>query len=193
MALRNAILAMLLDGESSGYDLAKGFNASVANFWTATPQQLYRELDKMESQGLVAARIVEQERRPNKRLFSLTDAGATELAEFTTRVPKPTAIRDELLVQIQAVEAGDDGRIRRAVADRMAAAETKLKRFERLRDRLLGESTEAEFFATAPRVGPYLTLARGIAFEQENIRWCEQVLAVLDRRETAGFGGERLD
>ncbi|WP_410649731.1 PadR family transcriptional regulator [Amycolatopsis sp. cmx-4-54] len=183
MALRNAILATLLDGEFSGYDLAKSFNASVANFWTATPQQLYRELDKMESQGLVAARVVEQRRRPTKRLFSLTDAGAAELAEFTTRAPKPTAIRDELLVQVQALEAGDDKEVRRAVADRMAIAETKLKRFERLRERLLGESAEVEFLATAPRVGPYLTLARGIAFEQENIRWCEKVLAVLDRRD----------
>ncbi|QXV57906.1 PadR family transcriptional regulator [Amycolatopsis sp. TNS106] len=183
MALRNAILATLLDGESSGYDLAKSFNASVANFWTATPQQLYRELDKMESQGLVAARVVEQRRRPTKRLFSLTDAGAAELAEFTTRAPKPTAIRDELLVQVQAIEAGDDKEVRRAVADRMAIAETKLKQFERLRERLLGESAEADFLATAPRVGPYLTLARGIAFEQENIRWCEKVLAALDRRD----------
>ncbi|KZB79311.1 PadR family transcriptional regulator [Amycolatopsis regifaucium] len=182
MALRNAILAMLLEGESSGYDLAKSFKASVANFWTATPQQLYRELDKMESQGLVAARVVEQGRRPNKRLFSLTDAGAAELADFTTRAPKPTAIRDELLVQIQAVEAGDDEAIRRAVVDRMATAETKLNRFERLRERLLGDATEPDFLATAPRVGPYLTLARGISFEQGNIRWCEQVLAVLDQR-----------
>ncbi|WP_410578452.1 PadR family transcriptional regulator [Amycolatopsis sp. lyj-108] len=192
MALRNAILATLLDGEFSGYDLAKSFNASVANFWTATPQQLYRELDKMEAQGLVTARVVEQQRRPNKRLFSLTDAGAAELAGFTTRAPKPTAIRDELLVQIQGVEAGDGKAVRRAVADRMAVAETKLKRFERLRERLLGGATEAEFLATAPRVGPYLTLARGMAFEQENIRWCAQVLAVLDRRATANDGGERL-
>ncbi|WP_410661812.1 PadR family transcriptional regulator [Amycolatopsis sp. lyj-112] len=186
MALRNAILAMLLEGESSGYDLAKSFNASVANFWTTTPQQLYRELDKMESQGLVTARVVEQLRRPNKRLFSLTDTGAAELAEFTTRAPKPTAIRDELLVQVQAIEAGDGDAIRRAVADRMATAETKLKRFERLRERLLGEAGEADFLTTAPRVGPYLTLARGITFEQENIRWCEQVLDVLDRRAATG-------
>ncbi|WP_037306156.1 PadR family transcriptional regulator [Amycolatopsis orientalis] len=185
MALRNAILAMLLEGESSGYDLAKSFNASVANFWTATPQQLYRELDKMESQGLVTARVVEQRRRPNKRLFALTAAGEAELAGFTTRTPKPTAIRDELLVQIQAVEAGDDEAVRRAVAGRMAAAETKLKRFERLRERLLGESAEPEFLATAARVGPYLTLARGIAFEEENIRWCERVLAVLEQRAAA--------
>ena len=40
-------MAALLEGEASGYDLAKGFDASVANFWAATPQQLYRELDRM--------------------------------------------------------------------------------------------------------------------------------------------------
>ena len=47
MSLRDAVLAALLEGESSGYDLAKAFDASVANFWMATPQQLYRELDRL--------------------------------------------------------------------------------------------------------------------------------------------------
>ena len=75
MSLRDAVLAALLEGESSGYDLAKGFDASVANFWMATPQQLYRELERLAEQGLIQARIVHQERRPNKRMFSLTEAG----------------------------------------------------------------------------------------------------------------------
>ena len=64
MSLRDAVLAALLEGESSGYDLAKGFDASVANFWMATPQQLYRELERLAEQGLIEARIVDQERRP---------------------------------------------------------------------------------------------------------------------------------
>jgi DNA-binding PadR family transcriptional regulator len=181
MALRDAILAALLEGESSGYDLAKEFDASVANFWTATPQQLYRELEKMAEQGLVAARVVAQERRPDKRLFSLTDAGRAELHEYTTRQPKPTAVRDELLVQVQSVEAGDADAVRKAIAARRATAETKLNRYERLRDRLLDGKPEAEFLATAARIGPYLTLARGIAFEQENIRWCSFALKALTR------------
>ena len=49
MALRHAVLAALLEGEASGYQLAKRFDVSVANFWSATPQQLYRELERMES------------------------------------------------------------------------------------------------------------------------------------------------
>jgi len=47
MALRHAVLAALLEGEASGYQLAKRFDVSVANFWSATPQQLYRELDRL--------------------------------------------------------------------------------------------------------------------------------------------------
>ena len=186
MALRDAILAALLEGESSGYDLAKDFDASVANFWSATPQQLYRELEKMADDGLVAARIVAQERRPNKRLFALTESGRAVLRDYTARSPKPTAVRDELLVQVQSVDTGDADAVRRSVLDRQQLAETKLKRYERLRERLLAGATEAEFMATTERVGPYLTLARGIAFEQENIRWCEFALGVLTRPRRRG-------
>ena len=53
MSLRDAVLAALLEAEASGYDLAKSFDASVANFWMATPQQLYRELDRLAEQGLI--------------------------------------------------------------------------------------------------------------------------------------------
>ena len=104
MALRHAILASLKYGEASGYDLAKQFDVTVANFWSATPQQLYRELEKMSADGLVSARLVEQERRPNKRLYSLTERGREESHGFIDRDPKPTAIRDELLVQIETME-----------------------------------------------------------------------------------------
>lgn len=78
MPLRNAVLAALLEGEASGYDLAKGFDASVANFWMSTPQQLYKEHEKMAADGLIETRV-EQERRPNKRLHAITAAGRAAL------------------------------------------------------------------------------------------------------------------
>jgi DNA-binding PadR family transcriptional regulator len=185
MALRNAVMAALLEGEASGYDLAKGFDASVANFWMATPQQLYRELEKMEAEGLIAARVVLQERRPNKRLFSLTEAGLQALAEFTARPPRPGAIRDELLVKVQAVDVGDVDAIRTAITERKEWAAAKLARYERLRARLLAGRTEADYLAHAERIGPYLTLLRGLSFERENIRWADLALAVLEKRVRA--------
>ncbi|MEY9844695.1 PadR family transcriptional regulator [Streptacidiphilus sp. MAP5-3] len=182
MALRNAIMSALLDGEASGYDLAKAFDASVANFWMATPQQLYRELDRMEAEGLVQARVVEQRGRPNKRLFSLTGDGRAALRAFTAEAPRPSAIRDELLVKVHAVDAGDADAVRAALRERAAWAEAKIARYERLQARLLDGRFEEEYLAAADPVGPYLTLMRGLMFERENLRWCEQALAVLERR-----------
>src|SRR5690349_16756842 len=106
MALRDAVLASLLEGEASGYDLAKRFNRSVANFWTATPQQLYRELERMDDQGLIEARVVAEGRRPAKRLYRLTAAGREAFCSFTRDQPTPIAIRDDLLVMVQGLEAG---------------------------------------------------------------------------------------
>ncbi|MFJ5779511.1 PadR family transcriptional regulator [Streptomyces sp. NPDC093094] len=190
MALRNAVMAALLEGEASGYDLAKGFDASVANFWMATPQQLYRELERMEGDGLIAARVVEQERRPNKRLFSLTEAGLEAVRAYTAASPsKPTAIRDELMVKVQCVDAGDAQAVRAAIVERMEWSTAKLTRYERLQKRLLNGRTEEEFFATAERIGPYLTLLRGMALEQGNLRWGALALARLEQRTSAATGG----
>lgn len=187
MSLRNAVLAALLDGPASGYDLAKAFDASVANFWMCTPQQLYRELDRMETGGLIEARTVEQERRPNKRVFSLTTAGLDALAAFTAEPHKPTAIRDELLVAVLAADAGDVEAVKASLRERKQWAEAKIARYERLRAKLLDGRTEEEFLETAERVGPYLTLLRGLSFERDNVRWCARSLTVLERR------GARLD
>ncbi|NEW28751.1 PadR family transcriptional regulator [Nocardia cyriacigeorgica] len=182
MALRNAVLAALLDGEASGYDLAKSFDASVANFWMATPQQLYKELERMAAEGLVETRVVQQERRPNKRLHTITPAGRAALREFIGSAAKHTAIRDEMMVKVQGMDVEDAQAVRASVAERMEWAKAKLARYERLRTRLLDGRSEHAYLAEAERIGPYLTLLRGISFEQENIRWAEFALAAIDRR-----------
>ncbi|WP_329236966.1 PadR family transcriptional regulator [Streptomyces canus] len=186
MALRNAVMAALLQGEASGYDLAKAFDATVADFWMSTPQQLYRELERMEAEGLVTARVVEQKRRPNKRLFSLTEAGRTAIHAYTAEpLGKPAVIRDELLVKVQCLDAGDMEAVRTAIAERTDWATAKLARYERLRQRLLDGRSEEAYFAEAERIGPYLTLLRGMAFERENLQWGDMALRRLEQRTAA--------
>ncbi|GFG82500.1 PadR family transcriptional regulator [Mycobacterium paragordonae] len=182
MSLRDAVLTALLEREYSGYDLAKEFDASVANFWMATPQQLYRELDRLAEQGLIQARVVHQERRPNKRMFSLTDAGREAVTQLTAKAPKPSMMRDDLMIKVAAADAGDTRAVRDSIAERLQWAKAKLERYERLRTRLLAGRTEEEFVTEAERVGPYLTLLRGISFEQENVRWAERALTIIERR-----------
>jgi len=107
------------------------------------------------------------------------------LREFAAEPPRPGAIRDELMVKVQALDEAGPEVVREFVAERAQWARGKLDRYRRLRERLLDGRTEEAYLRDAERVGPYLTLLRGISFEEENLRWCEHVLNVLDERTGA--------
>ncbi|MFK4145266.1 PadR family transcriptional regulator [Streptomyces sp. NPDC004065] len=182
MALRHAVLAALLHGELSGYELAKAFDLGVANFWYARPQQLYAELTRLERDGLVAGRQVVQESRPNKRLFRVTDAGLAELRDFTSAATKPSFVRDDLLVKVQAADHVDTHALIAQLSERAAVARAKAELFTKLLRTMRGDRSEEEFLRHGDRVGPYLTCRRGLAFEEGNRAWCEEVVAVLRLR-----------
>lgn len=182
MALKHAVLASLLDGEASGYDLAKRMDISVANFWHVLPAQLYEELRRLEHEDLIEGREVPQERRPNKRVHVITEAGLAELSRFTREEPRPMAAKDELLVQIQAADVGDPQAVANAIDERRKAAEIRLAVFEGLVKRFLRGRTEAEYLRTARRIGPYINLRRGRDFERENIAWYRWAADALRQR-----------
>lgn len=181
------MLAALLDGEFSGYQLAKGFDVGVANFWHALPQQLYAELTKLESDGLVAGREVVQEGRPNKRLFRVTDDGLAELERFAARSAKPPFIRDDLMVKVQAVDSVGAAAVVEQLQERAAIADGKIEVLEklRLRLRLRGDVDEDTFLREGRRVGPYLTCLRGLGFERDHRDWCRHVAALLSERQAS--------
>src|SRR6266545_1471044 len=104
MSLQHALLATLLDGDATGYELAKRFDIGASNFWHAQRAQLYAELTRMEADGLVSGETVVQTTRPNKRVFSLTEAGLAELRRFITEPSDRIALKDDLLVKITAVD-----------------------------------------------------------------------------------------
>ncbi|MFG2621487.1 PadR family transcriptional regulator [Streptomyces sp. NPDC048507] len=188
MALRHAVLAALLDGEYSGYQLAKAFDVGVANFWHALPQQLYAELAKLEKDGLVEGRQVIQESRPNKRLFRVTDAGRAELEEFAAAPSKPSFIRDDLLVKVQSADRVATAAVIEQLEERAAAAAAKIELLTGLLRRMRGDVEETEFLVRGERIGAYLTGLRGLAFEREHRDWCLRIAAVLKERESARAG-----
>ncbi|MEC4017803.1 PadR family transcriptional regulator [Streptomyces sp. H27-D2] len=185
MALRHAVLAALLDGEYSGYQLAKAFDVGVANFWYALPQQLYLELAGLERDGLVAGRRVVQETRPNKRLFTVTAAGLAELERFAVAASKPSFIRDDLLVKVQAIDRIGAEPVIAQLEERAAVATGRIEVFGKLLQRLRGDETEERYLRDGERIGPYLTCLRGREFEQGHHDWCLRTAELLRSREAA--------
>ncbi|MDF8263926.1 PadR family transcriptional regulator [Luteipulveratus flavus] len=184
MALKHAVLAALLTGELSGYQLAKAFDVGVANFWHALPQQLYAELTCLERDGLISGRDVVQDTRPTKRLFTVTDPGHAELQRFTEASTKPSFMRDDLVVMVHAVDGVDPDTVIAQLDERARFAAAKVELFDGLLARMRGDRSEEAFLAESDRIGPYLTCLRGRTFEKENVAWCERTAAILRSRST---------
>jgi hypothetical protein len=124
-------------------------------------------------------------------VFSLTPAGREALAAFTALPPRPGAVRDELLVKVQSVDIGDLDAVRASIEERTKQAQLRLAEYRRIRQELLAGRAEADYLRTADRIGPYLTLLRGLSYEEEDMRWGTRALELLDTwAQAPGAGPE---
>jgi PadR family transcriptional regulator, regulatory protein AphA len=78
----HAILGLLSIAPMSGYDLFGAVDRSVSRFWPISKSQVYAELAKLEPAGLIEGVDVAQDRRPDKKIFRLTEAGETALDDW---------------------------------------------------------------------------------------------------------------
>jgi len=82
VSLRNALLGVLSLREMSGYDIKRSFDHAVHFVWNAADSQIYRELRDMEKRGLISSRLVQQDGKPNKRIYTVTADGLEALDEW---------------------------------------------------------------------------------------------------------------
>jgi len=69
----------------TGYEMVKEFNESLAYFWHASPQQIYKELDAMEKSGWLVSERIMQTEKPNKRVYSITPKGKDVLINWVSK------------------------------------------------------------------------------------------------------------
>lgn len=94
MSLRVALLALLAARPMTGFDAMRQFDASVGYLWHAPHTQIYGELRKLESGGLVEGEEVPRGEHARKRRYSLTEAGRDQLRLWVDEVEEPRRERD---------------------------------------------------------------------------------------------------
>ncbi len=102
MSLQYAVLGLLSYRQMTGYDLKKMFDESINNFWVASLSQIYRELGALEGKGYLTSVIEPQDDRPDKRIYSITEAGRATFKEWITNFPQKLSKekRDEFTLRI---------------------------------------------------------------------------------------------
>jgi DNA-binding PadR family transcriptional regulator len=174
MSLRHAILTALIEKPSSGLGLTRRFDRSIGYFWPATHQQVYRELGKLEGEGLVRS-IPQPPSRGNRKQFEVTPEGRSELVSWveTEDVPRPD--RNPLLVRLRAASIVGAGSL---VEQMRAHREAHVRLREDYLDIAERDFGQRELSDVARM--QYLILRAGIGVEEHWIAWLDEAIPVLE-------------
>lgn len=172
MALEHALLVALSEQPASGLDLSRRFERSIGFFWSATHQQIYRVLARMDRDGWVEVTEVAQTGRPDKKVYAVSPAGREVLAAWLAAPTETQSLRSELAVKLRGASFGDRAAVLEVVRGHLADHAARLDHYTRLmaRDYPRPEAlTEAD-------LDQYLVLRGGIRLEEFWIGWLTEYL-----------------
>jgi len=96
MSLKHGLLGFLSYGPKTGYDLSKMFFEPLR----PSLSQIYRKLNLLAEEGLVECERVDQEKLPNKNVFTITEKGMDELKKWLKEPPEFVVPRETLLTKL---------------------------------------------------------------------------------------------
>ncbi|MFF3447875.1 PadR family transcriptional regulator [Streptomyces sp. NPDC002667] len=175
MSLPHAILTALLEKPSSGLELTRRFDKSIGYFWSATHQQIYRELGKLEAEGFIRALPPEQHARGQKKAYEVLPAGRAELARWTAAAQDPKPMRDTMLLRLRAAAVVGTEGVEADLRRHLDLHRRQLAEYEGIQERDFppGESTPENRLR-------HLVLRAGIDLETFWTQWLTHALAELD-------------
>src|SRR6266487_5676416 len=178
-----ALLALLAREPLSGYDLAQRMKKPIGFFWQAQLSQIYPELARLEEQGCILHQVIAQEGRPQKKLYTITEAGQSALQAWVTRPPPPARERNELLLKTYAIWLADPQAALELFETREQFHAGRLALFEQIQASIEQESQGGPR-PDEPLFGDYATVRRGVAYEREYMTWCRWVIQQLEQTLT---------
>lgn len=98
MDVKTLCLGVLTDGDMAGYDIKKYFEQAFSHFFVAGFGSIYPALAELTRDGLVDVTSVEQERRPDKKVYRITPAGRGALEEALVDTDPRHKVRSQFLV-----------------------------------------------------------------------------------------------
>lgn len=179
MTLRHAILGLLSKWDATGYDIKKEFDDFMSIFWHSHLSQIYPELNKLETQQLVTSRLIPQEGKPHKKVYSITDGGIEEITNWVGSPPEIPKIKDSFLMQVFFM-------------DNIPVDEVifQLKYYQGIRQKRLDDmkltvqeawkSIKERQNMTPRLLMSSAVLRRGLEQEVQYIKWCEETIQLVE-------------
>jgi DNA-binding PadR family transcriptional regulator len=175
--LGGALLGLLARKERTGYELARAMQQPIGYFWTAGHTQIYPELARLESIGLVRHRDIPGRGPRQTKSYRCTGAGMRALRAWVAADLDPQPIRDLETLRLWSVWT---------VTPQVAVDLVRRCRGHHVRvlDAYLTEIAKVPAVGhgrdrSHPEFASRLTLEGGIRRRRAAVEWCDWMLGEL--------------
>src|SRR3954447_18490752 len=142
--MRLPLLALLANGPAHGYELKQ---ALEQKFQSVLPPlnagQIYTTLQRLERDQLVQDDAVEQNGRPNKRVYRLTQKGHQELESWVKDATPQTRLKDDFFIKLVLARAAGIADPFELIARQRAAYLQALRELDDVAANANGDATAA--------------------------------------------------
>jgi DNA-binding PadR family transcriptional regulator len=98
MDVKTLCLAVLFQGEATGYEIKKAFEEGpFAHFQRASFGSIYPALSRLLADGMAVAEAHEQDGRPDKKVYRLTQTGRAAFLRAIGQEPEHDQFRSDML------------------------------------------------------------------------------------------------
>ena len=168
MDIKTLCLGLLTYEDASGYDLKKHFEGPLSYFFRASFGSIYPALNQLADAGLVSCETVEQDGRPDRKVYRITQSGREHFEQALMNETPEHRVRSGFLAMMYFAHLLDSQLID-------SILDQQIGQWQQLREHLAqGMPNEAEPDSPGVRFvagfGEALSAA-AIAYLEENRGW----------------------
>jgi DNA-binding PadR family transcriptional regulator len=168
--LKYAILGLINRRSLTGYDITKEFNNGLVDFWYAKHSQIYPELKKLTSEGLISFKTIIQGEKLEKKLYTITDNGKICLQKWLEEDdPLGPTPKDIFRLKAYFCDTMTSDTLLRQFQNASDKHSKKLDYLENSMKELLKKKDVSKAFS--PEFGDYIVLNGAIMREKTYIDW----------------------
>ncbi len=180
MSVKYAMLGILAQKDLHGYDLKTSFDEKVGEFWSLNYGQIYTTLDRLEKDDLVTHDRQAQDKRPDRKIYSITRKGRKELDEWlATPVSRVRALRDEFFVKLVFMDKNDPAPVLHLIEKQKALYLRQMNRLTHQKVALKKQPRKPDLLTTE------LLMDAGLFHAEADIKWltlCESKIKASVKR-----------
>lgn len=127
MDVKTLCLGVLTFGAMSGYEIKKYFEDALSHFFLAGFGSIYPGLADLTREGLVSCSSVAQDKRPDKKVYRITDKGRQVLVDQLMTTPPRHKVRSEFMALLWFAHLLPEERLRRILDERECELKAQLE------------------------------------------------------------------